>query len=220
MPAAEMPSSRALRAGPCPPAALILAAIALIVLLAGCATTRGPPLTLLPVEEQETLLQSLPAFSMDGRAAVRVGDEGPPAFSVYWRQQGDETLLRFSGPFGAGGLAVTWRPGLLRLASGGGEQYENAEAEAVLMRELGFVPPFEALRYWMLGLPAPGEVPAQQSAPSGEGRRGELVQQGWHISYDRWMNVAANAGGVQVPRRLTATRDDLWLRVTVEEWKL
>jgi outer membrane lipoprotein LolB len=219
MPAAELSSSRDPRAGHCPPVALISAALALIMLLAGCATT-PPPRTLLSVDQQESLLQALPAFSMDGRAAARVGREGPPPFSVSWRQQGEETLMRFSGPFGAGGLGVTWRPGLLRLTGSRGEQFEDAEAEAVLMRELGFVPPFEALRYWMLGLPAPGEAPAQQTAPAGEGRRGELVQQGWRISYDRWMNVGASAGGVQLPRRLTATRDDLWLRVTVEEWKL
>jgi len=209
---------RASRANRNLPAALSRAALALILLLAGCATTRPPP-TLLPAQEQEALLQSLPGFSMDGRAAVKVGDEGPPAFSVDWRQQGDETRLRLSGTFG-GGLAVTWRPGLLRLTGGRGEQYENAEAEAVLMRELGFVPPFEALRYWMLGLPAPGEPPAGEAAPSAEGRRGAIAQQGWHISYDRWMNVGAGAGAVQLPRRLTATRDDLRLRVTVEEWKL
>jgi outer membrane lipoprotein LolB len=207
MSAAEMPALRASRAG-----------LALIVLLlAGCATTRPPP-ALLPAEEQEALLRSLPGFSMDGRGAVRVGDEGPPAFSVDWRQQGEESRLRLSGTFG-GGLAVIWRPGLLRLTGGRGEQYENAEAEAVLMRELGFVPPFEALRYWVLGLPAPGET-AGEAAPAAEGRRGAITQQGWHISYDRWMNVAAGTGGVQLPRRLTATRDDLRLRVTVEEWKL
>jgi outer membrane lipoprotein LolB len=190
-----------------------------MLLLAACATT-PPPATLLPAAEQETLLQTLPAFAMDGRAAVRAGKEGSPAFSVGWRQQGDETLLRLSGTFGAGGLTVTWRPGQLRLAGGRGEPSEDAEAEAVLMRELGFVPPFEALRYWMLGLAAPGEAPTGQTAPLGAGRLGALTQQGWHISYDRWMNVATSAGGVQLPQRLTATRDDLWLRVTVEEWKL
>jgi outer membrane lipoprotein LolB len=199
-----------------PPVALVLAAL----WLAACATTPSPR-TLLASESQEALLLALPGFSIEGRAGVKAGAE-PKGFqaSLDWRQVGDESRAELAGPFGAGRLAVTWRPGMLRLEGGRGEQYENADAEAVLMRELGFIPPFEALRFWMLGLQAPGEEPTQLTPAAGEGRLGDLTQQGWHIRYEQWMNVAAAGGDVQLPRRLTATRDDLRLRVVVDKWKL
>lgn len=195
----------------------VLAGLAAMLALAGCATTRVPQ-TLLPVPMQESLLAALPAFSVQGRVGIRAGADGTSA-SLDWRQQDEETRVRLAGPFGAGALVVTWRPDLLRLAGGGDEVHENAAAEGLLRQELGFVPPFEAMRYWVLGLEAPGEPP-QSRTPSDQGRVGELVQQGWRIRYDQWTKVAADGGGVQLPRRLTITRDDLRLIVFVQRWKL
>ena len=48
----------------------------------------------------------------------------------------------------------------------------------------GFVPPFEALRYWVLGLAAPGEPPVDVQAGA-DGQVTQLTQQGWKIRYDR-----------------------------------
>src|SRR5690606_31426149 len=109
-------------------------------------------------------------------------------------------------------------PRLLRLSSGG-DTYEGADAEALLRQQIGGVPPFEVLRFWILGLEAPGEAAAQRSQ-SAEGRLEHLTQRGWNIRYDRWMPVAAKGGGVELPTRVNLRRDDLALTVSVERWKL
>ena len=193
------------------------AAIAVLaLLLAACATTRAPR-TLLPVAELEQLLRGLGEFSVNGRVAVRAGDKGPIAF-LDWQQRGEHARIRLSGHFGAGALTVDWSPTTLRLTSGD-QIHEGAEAEAVLLHEIGLVPPFDAMRYWMLGLEAPGEAPALRTSSS-SGRIGELTQRQWHIRYDEWMGVAAKGGGVQLPRLLNITRDDLRLRVIVRRWSL
>lgn len=193
------------------------AAVLLALLLAGCVTFTAPPALLAP-EAQEALLQALPGFALDGRVGVRAGGKGENG-TLAWLQQAQQTSLRLAGPFGAGGISVTWQPGALRLAGGRNEVYEGADAERVLAEQLGFVPPFDALRYWVLGLPAPGEAPTQRTAtPSG--RIAVLVQREWQIEYDRWQTVSAGGRGVELPGRVTVRRDDLWLRVVVEKWKL
>lgn len=187
------------------------------LLLAGCATTRPAP-ELLPASAQEALLRDLPGFELQGRVAARAGDQGSTP-SLSWVQQADESLLRLSGPFGSGGLTVQYSPGSLRVASSRGDEYEGDDAAAILSAQLGLVPPFEALRYWVLGLPAPGEAPTDRKV-NAVGRLADLTQLGWHIRYERWTALATDTGAVQVPELLTATRADLRLKLVVDRWKL
>jgi len=105
------------------------------------------------------------------------------------------------------------------MTSGRGEEYSGDDAAAILSDQLGFVPPFDALRYWVLGLVAPGEAPTDQQT-NGAGRLAELTQWGWHISYERWTVLATSLGEVQVPQKLTATRSDVRLKLVVNRWKL
>jgi outer membrane lipoprotein LolB len=193
------------------------AGLAILLLMAGCVTPPAPR-TLLSPEAQTRLLQMLPGFTLQGRAAVTAAGEGFNA-TLFWRQQGTDTALKLGGPIGAGSLTLQFEPGTLRLTTSRGEVLDGTAAEDALVGQLGFLPPFEALRYWVLGLPAPGEAPASvvEAAP---GRIAELTQQQWLIRYERWMQVATREGMAQLPQRLTATRADLRLRVVVDRWRL
>jgi outer membrane lipoprotein LolB len=186
------------------------------LLLAACATT---PLPRAPLDlaAQGQALRALPGFQLNGRTAVAAAGDGFNA-TVSWRQAGEQSILKLSGPVG-GSLTVTWRPGYLRVVSSRGEVLQDAEAEQAVVAQLGFMPPFEALRYWVLGLAAPGEVPTEQQADEA-GRPAHLAQQQWQIRYERWTGVALAGGLAQLPQRLTATRGDVRLRVFVDKWKL
>jgi outer membrane lipoprotein LolB len=196
------------------PAAVLLAAA---LLTAGCVSSpsRRPLLT---PQAQEALLREAAGFSLRGRTAVKAGTESVTA-SLQWRQRSLESRVRLSGPLGAGTMIVTWNPGTLRIATSRGQQFEGAEAEDLLLRELGYVPPFAALRYWVLGLEAPGEAATERSVAE-SGRVGEIVQQQWRIRYTEWRRVRAGVSSVQLPRKLIATRDDLRLSVVVDKWTL
>lgn len=188
---------------------------AIASLLAACATTAPRPA--LEPEAQQQALRALTGFQLTGRTAVAARGEGFNA-SVSWRQAGEESVLKLSGPVG-GSLTLTWRPGFLRVVSSRGETLQGAEAEEAVVAQLGFVPPFESLRYWVLGLPAPGQAPTEQQADDA-GRIARLVQQQWQIRYERWTDAALDAGLARLPQRLTATHGDVRLRVFVDKWKL
>ncbi len=191
----------------------LLPGAVLLVLLSACATTREPK-TVLPVAAQEQLLRALPGFELEGRAAFDTGNA-----SIDWEQVGEQGSVRLSGTLGLGSLRVSWSPARLTLTDSRGQVFEDAQAEAVMREQIGFVPPFASLRHWMLGLEAPAE-PATARVEPGTGRTGGFTQQQWTIRYDRWMNVAARGGGVELPRRVTITRDELRLRVFVDQWQL
>jgi outer membrane lipoprotein LolB len=188
------------------------------LLLAACAT---PRLSHKPLQafEQEALLRGLSGFGLEGRAAARAGDEGWPSATLSWIQQAGESRLRFSGPLGTGGLTMVFAPGSLLVSNSDGASYRDGEAEEILSSQLGFVPPFEALRYWVLGLPAPGEGPTDRHGDA-RGRLAEITQRGWRIRYERWTGVATRAGEVQLPQLLVATHEDLRLSLVVNRWKL
>lgn len=184
--------------------------------LAACVTPRAPR-SLLPLEAQQALLRDLAQFTLAGKVSVTAGQKREIA-RLDWTQHDEAARIRLSGPFGAGALTVDYSPQLLKISSGG-ETYEGADAEALLRQEIGGVPPFEVLRFWILGLEAPGEAPAQRSL-SADGRLEQLTQRDWNIRYDRWMPVAASDGGVELPARVNLRRDDLALTVSIERWKL
>ncbi len=163
-------------------------------------------------------MQDLPGYQFDGRAAVRVGEDGSTP-SLSWRQQAAESRLRLTSPIGTGGLILRYSPDSLRITSSRGEEYSGDEAAAILSDQLGFVPPFDALRYWVLGLVAPGEAPTDRQT-NAAGRVAEMTQLGWHIRYERWTALATRTGEVQLPQLLTATHAEVRLKLVVNRWKL
>jgi outer membrane lipoprotein LolB len=193
------------------------AAGSLLFLLAGCAVTpvAGPVLT---VEQQQRYLGELHSWSFNGRVAVTVGSEGFNA-GLAWRQQGDATRIRLSGPLGATAMLLRYEHGQLRIETGRGGVLEGAAATNELQRQLGLVPPLQALRYWMLGISAP-DVAAGEEVRNPEGRLAALQQQGWQIRYDEYRSQNTRSGSVQLPRRLTAEREGMRMRLVVDRWHI
>jgi outer membrane lipoprotein LolB len=188
---------------------------ALLLLLAGCATLRTdlPPLS---AEQQREHLQSLDTFEFTGRVRVAMGSQDSTA-SIAWKQRRQAASVRLTSMLGVGGIRIQYSPERLQLETGDRLKYRDDEAEQLLVRELGFVPPFGALRYWVLGLPAP------ESRANANGDAGSLQlreQQGWRISYDQYMEVQTAAGVVRLPRQLVATRDALRLRLVIDRWRI
>lgn len=195
----------------------LLTACCAALLLAGCATTRVSHVPL-SVPAQVELLQSLAGFQLKGRAGVRAGAEGFNA-TLSWRQHGAEAQLKLSGPLGAGSMMLTYGPDALSVTTSKGEVLQDGEAERALSEQIGFVPPFAALRYWVLGLAAPG-APAEDQSTDAAGRIAQMTQLDWHIHYDSWSVIATRAGELRVPRKVTVTRPDLRLIVVVDRWQL
>lgn len=183
-----------------------------ILALAGCA---AQPRTPVPADwsSRRADLLALDAWRMTGRVAVAVDGEGASA-SIDWRQAGATSRLSLSGPFGAGALQVTLSPDGLRLEDGRGDYVEGEAARAILADRLGVDVPLGALRYWVMGMPAPDL--AFVGAPGPDGRLLAFEQAGWQVAIDR----LSPAGGGVLPARLTAEHEGARLKLAVSRWEV
>ncbi len=183
--------------------------IAAALLLAGCAA-RPPPAApdAWPLRLQQ--LQAAQAWDLAGRAAGAVGSQGWQA-NLNWQQAGELAHVRLSGPLGAGALALSLGPSGLTIDAPADGAASPPPAD-LLEQRLGFSPPFARLRYWLLGVPAPGSP--FDLTRNAEERAAHIGQDGWEIDYTEYMRVGADV----LPRRLTLRHEAVRVRVAVDRW--
>ena len=185
-------------------------------LLAGCRT--APPAVIVgpgadaPWPEQRAALEKLERYSLNGRVAVAANGQGFSA-SLRYQQLPRSSNLALDGPLGIGGLRVVLEGEDLEIATSRGEKLDGDAARAELEHRLGVALPLAELRWWLLGIPAPGETAVNQDAGTGEIH--DFMQAGWRVS----INSRAAGLGFSLPQRLTAEREGARLKLLVERWR-
>jgi outer membrane lipoprotein LolB len=189
----------------------------LIVLLSAC-TLRQPVQT--EWEAQRALVQNTSDWKFTGRMAIKSETEEQVGgqVSVRWRQEGDVSQIRLSGPLGAGAWELLWTPERIQVGDSSGErsiQYTGPSAAEDFMRaELGWAFPAQSIRYWVRALAAP-EAPSQASYAE-DGQLLELVQHGWTISFQRY----AEFDGIYMPVKIAMSGRGVRLRIVIARWDL
>lgn len=187
---------------------------ALLLLCAGCATTRAPlPPAAQPWEQRLVALRAITDFELEGRVAASDGRQGFSA-GLHWRQQAGNATIDLSAPMGFGAAHIEQRPGELRVTTAQGTTLTDAAASQQLAATLGFEPPLGSLRYWVLGASDP-DFPAQESIDDQQ-RLTHLEQDGWAVDCADYALI----GQQWLPRRLTVTRQVLHLTLVVHTWRL
>lgn len=186
-------------------------ALVAVLLLAGCAAQ--PQRAGLDWSERRAELLSLEAWQVSGRVAVAANGRGASA-SLDWQQAGSTSDVWLRGPFGSGALRVLMDDGNLVLEDGRGGRLAGEEAHRYLLDELGTDLPFAALRFWLLGMPAPGEPSVETLG--GDGRLASFRQSGWVVDIPRYQQV----GDDVMPARLAASDGTVRVKLAVGDWEL
>jgi outer membrane lipoprotein LolB len=195
-----------------PVRALLLIA-SLCALLTGCAgmSKPTPSGTATPAD-----LKQLDRWQAHGRLGVS-GPQNGGSGSFEWRQRGDHSDVEIRGPIGIGGVHLELRGAGgtpdLTLQTSDGRRLESDAAWSELQRQLGAAVPAGNLRFWMLGLAAPGEHRWHEADEKGVVT---LEQGDWRIEYQRY----SDEPGVRVPVRMSATSGDARVRIVVDRWQL
>jgi outer membrane lipoprotein LolB len=125
--------------------------------------------------------------------------------------------VQIRGPVGIGSVRLELRGAPdrpeIELQTGDGEVLEADAAWSELEARLGATLPAGYLRYWLLGLAAPGEHRWSEPGPAGEI---SLEQQGWRIDYQRYSDEL----GARLPLRLSATSGAARVRIAIDRWML
>ena len=145
--------------------------------------------------------------------AVAAGGEGFNA-DLHWIQDGPRSQVTLAGPLGVGGAEITASGNDLTLVTSRGEHVDSDAAHAALAARLGFDPPLSSLRYWILGVPDPAQ-PAITELDVSQQRLTGLTQAGWRVDYADYVTT----GGGTLPARLTLQRDNVRVRVLIDNWQ-
>lgn len=185
----------------------------LCVVVTGCAgmPKTTPSGTAIPAD-----LNDLDRWQAHGRLGVS-GPENGGSGSFEWRQRGDQADVEIRGPIGIGGVHLEMRGAggtpELTLQTSDGRKLQSDAAWGELQARLGAAVPAGNLRFWMLGLAAPGEHRWHEANENGVVT---LEQGGWRIDYQRY----SDEPGARVPMRMTATSGDARVRIVVDRWQL
>jgi outer membrane lipoprotein LolB len=106
---------------------------------------------------------------------------------------------------------IVWRDGVASLTTSDQKRYQAGDVETLTEQVLGWRLPLAGMHYWVRGRAAPGE-PAQ-TQQNGLQRLAELKQSGWLVEF---LDYAGERG---LPSRLRLSRQDMELRLVIDEWR-
>ena len=159
-------------------------------------------------------LQHIAGWRVTGRVAVHTPDNGWNA-SVLWDQiDASRYTVKFSGPFRQGVAALQVTPDNVTLSVPDRPVMVAGNAETLLRTELGWEIPMNALRFWMVGLPANDSSFAAEF--DNDGRLTQLTQSGWRTDYQRYVSV----DNMTLPARMQITNGEVKLRFIIDRWSV
>jgi outer membrane lipoprotein LolB len=144
-------------------------------------------------------------------AALQSGDKGWSA-RIDWRQGPVTWSMELVGPLNQGAVRLSGDGAGVVLESEG-ERAVAPDLEALIGESLGWRVPVEALRWWVLGLPAP-DWPAEDVRLDESGRLLDVRQGPWRLSVLSYVDASPLA----LPRKLYVNGKAAELRMVVARW--
>ncbi len=190
--------------------------ILLLTLLTACATPPTPtPDNDSAWSVRQTRLARLTEWRSEGRIGVINGGDGWHA-RFQWAQQGADYRIDLSGPLGQGRVLIESSGVEVRIQTQDGQNWTAPDADTLVEQALGVRLPVNGLRYWIRGLPQPDSKPTLHTDASGHLTR--LEQDGWIIEYPAY--VPTSQINLDLPERIIARRQDLSVKLVIEQWTL
>ncbi len=180
----------------------------LLIAVSGCAIAPRATQTAGQIANRDA--NDLRDWQAHGRIAVSGASTGGSG-SFTWDQRGPDAIVQIRGPVGIGSLRLTLSENGMRVATADGQQFVADDAQAELTARLGATVPAHDLRYWLLGIAAPGEHHWMNTADTST-----LTQHDWRIDYQRFGVTA----GTRLPMKLVAVSGPAKVRIVIDRWQV
>lgn len=123
-----------------------------------------------------------PGFELSGRIAVRY-QERSFSSAVRWKQNAGNDELWFTAPLGQTIAYLRADAGGATLTNADQQQYRAGSIESLTRSAFGWRFPVAALRYWVIGEPAP-QLSLAAVERDGASRITRLQQDDWRVAFD------------------------------------
>lgn len=193
--------------------ALLISLLGLSLL--ACSTSPQRPVASDPEEawqDRHHSLSTLQQWQLTGRLGIQTENEGWNA-TLNWKQQQKQYTIMLVAPLGQGTIQLRGDEQRVTLNTGEEEELFATKPEILLYREFGWRVPVSSLRYWVLGLPAPG---AAKRELDGYGRLSRLYQNGWEIQF---LNYESQ-GDIELPSKIFINNHRAKVRLVINQWQL
>jgi outer membrane lipoprotein LolB len=115
--------------------------------------------------------------------------------------------MLITSPVGQTVARIRREGGLFRLETGDRKEYRATDAESLTEQALGWRLPLSGLADWVQGRASP-DRPAEVTRPAGDGL--DIRQDGWRVAYEEFRDGK--------PYRLRLSREDVEIRLVVDQW--
>lgn len=181
--------------------------------LAGCAATPPLPETPLPVAMPVVTTEAPRVFELGGRISVKYRELSSSGNLRWQHSPAHDDILLFS-PLGQTVAQVIRDAAGVTLIDQDNKVHRAADAETLTQQLLGWRLPLSGLGSWVVGQAVPGGSHSVER--DAEQRPTRLEQDGWRLDYSAWQTTQ----GRILPRKLILQREDLEIRLVVDEWMI
>ncbi|HHZ71432.1 MAG TPA: outer membrane lipoprotein LolB [Methylococcaceae bacterium] len=159
------------------------------------------------LESASSLILNDHAWSLRGRLAI-VKNNAAESVRIKWQHWPDSEKLAVYGPLGRQLVVIVLEGRSVVIDYGADNKRILQDVTKGVDFGLGFEVPILAFRYWLLGLPAPGN----QFVYVPEG----FIQQGWRVFISKVVKVEQYS----LPKKVQLSYGDVKLKLLVDQWQL
>lgn len=168
-----------------------------------------PDKSALAWEARRARLSQIDRFNLEAR--VSSGGLFGVRGQLTWKQLPDQFDMRVAGPFGIGAAQISGRGSQIEIRTAK-RTFTTDDPERDLRQRLGWTFPVSHLRWWVLGVPAPGTDPVVEF--DADGHLVKLEQDDWQLSYDEYQS----AGSLELPRKFEVANSEVRIKVVIDRW--
>lgn len=190
-----------------------------IVFLVSCATQPLPPPPATSATKalwttHQKQLSAIKSWHLNGRIAVITTTENWTA-NVHWHQRAATYQLVFKAPLGQSTMSLEGNPNRVVMRTTDGKEIVENNPDVLIAKVMDLQIPVTGLYFWIRGIPAPRSTPKQYQLDEA-GYLYSLQQDGWQISYKRYITVA----GMSLPDKIFLENKHFKVKIAVSHWNL
>jgi outer membrane lipoprotein LolB len=153
-------------------------------------------------------------FAVQGKLILSQGGD-KAAMRFAWQQTQQDYVIDVWGALGQGRVQLRGKAEVLQVVRGK-DVIAAGNPERIMQSQLGWSIPLGAIRYWLLGQPAPNTSFANYSAAN-QGRSVGFEQNSWEVRVELERSETASSQGT-VPIELELVREDSAVRIRVSKY--